>query len=158
MLPFDYVKSGMAVWIDAAFEITGEGFREFCEQALGDKDLVVWEHPDSWNRSCLYDEANYCQDWPKYASWPIRNQTTHYRAEGMPEKFGLWACGAIVWRNSDKARSFGHAWHEENLRWSIQDQVSFPYLVWKLKPNFGVFPSREFHNPYLTWWKHPKDV
>jgi DNA polymerase-1 len=59
----------------------------------------------------------------------------------MPEGFGLWACGAIVWRNSDKARQFGHAWHEENVRWSIQDQVSFPYLVWKLRPNFGVFPA-----------------
>jgi hypothetical protein len=75
----------------------------------------------------------------------------------MPEGFGLWACGAIVWRNSDKARRFGFAWHEENVRWSIQDQVSFPYLVWKLNPNFGVFPAREFHNPYLTWWGHPND-
>jgi hypothetical protein len=76
----------------------------------------------------------------------------------MPEKFGLWACGAIVWRNNDSARTFGQAWYEENLRWSIQDQVSFPYLLWNLKPNLGLFPHREFHNPYLTWWKHPKDV
>jgi hypothetical protein len=75
----------------------------------------------------------------------------------MPEKFGLWACGAIVWRNKDKARQFGQAWLAENQRWSIQDQVSFPYLVWKMQPNFGVFPAREFHNPYLTWWKHPTD-
>ena len=158
MLPFDFVKTEFAVWIDAAFEITGEGFREFCEQAVVGKDLVVWEHPDLWHRSCLYQEAAYCQDWPKYCDWPIREQTEHYRAEGMPEGFGLWACGAIVWRNNDKARQFGQAWYEENLRWSIQDQVSFPYLVWKLNPNFGVFPAREFHNPYLTWWEHPKDV
>jgi hypothetical protein len=44
-LPFDFVKTEFAVWIDAAFEITGEGFREFCEQAVEGKDLVVWEHP-----------------------------------------------------------------------------------------------------------------
>jgi hypothetical protein len=31
-------------------------------------------------------------------------------------------------------------------------------LVWKLNPNFGVFPAHEFHNPYLTWREHPKDV
>ena len=158
MLPFDYVKAEMAVWIDAAFEITGEGFREFCEQALEGKDIIVWDHPDIAERSCLYVEAEFCQDWPKYEVWPIREQTAHYRAEGMPEGFGLWACGVIVWRNTDSARQFGWAWHQENLRWSVQDQVSFPYLLWKLQPNFGVFPAHEFDNPYLTWWRHPRDV
>jgi len=158
MLPFDLVKAGVAVWIDAAFQVVSPDFRSFCEDALADHDLVVWEHPDLWHRSDLYQEAEYCQDWPKYKDWPIREQVESYRAEGMPEGFGLWACGAIVWRNNDKARRFGWAWHEENLRWSIQDQVSFPYLVWKLQPNLGVFPAHEFRNPYLTWQKHPLDV
>ena len=158
MLPFDHVEADIAVWIDAAFEISGEGFREFCEQSLGDKDFIVWEHPDLADRSCLYEEAAYCQDWPKYADWPIRLQVASYMVEGMPEKFGLWACGSIVWRNTKEARKFGDDWYQENLDWSIQDQVSFPYLLWKHKPNFGVFPMGEFDNPYLTWWRHPKDV
>jgi hypothetical protein len=63
-----------------------------------------------------------------------------------------------VWRNTKEARKFGDDWYQENLDWSIQDQVSFPYLLWKHKPNFGVFPMGEFDNPYLTWWRHPKDV
>lgn len=158
MMPFDFVKAEIAVWIDAAFQVVSPDFRSFCEETLANHDLIVWEHPDLWHRSDLYQEANYCQDWPKYNQWPIREQTAHYRAEGMPEGFGLWACGALVWRNNDKARQFGHAWLEENRRWSIQDQVAFPYLAWKLQPNFSVFPAREFHNPYLTWQEHPKDV
>ena len=158
MLPFDLVKAGVVVWIDAAFEVVSPDFRAFCEEALAERDFVVWEHPDLWHRSDLYQEAAFCQDWPKYNQWPIREQVAHYRAEGVPEGSGLWACGAIAWRNNDSARRFGYAWHQENLRWSIQDQVSFPYLVWKLQPNFGVFPAHEFRNPYLTWREHPKDV
>jgi hypothetical protein len=152
MLPFDFVKSEVAVWVDAAFEVVGDGFRDFCVDALGEHDVVVWEHPE--DRDCLFREATYCQDWPKYSGEPIREQTAYYRAEGMPEGFGLWACGAIVWRNNDEAREFGRAWHQENVRWSIQDQVSFPFLVWKLRPGLTVFPAHEFQNPYLRWHPH----
>lgn len=154
MLPFDFVKTEVAVWIDGAFEVTGDGFRDFCLDALGDKDVVVWDHPE--DRDCLYREAAYCQDWSKYSANPIREQTAHYRAEGMPEGFGLWACGAIVWRNTERAQEFGRAWYAENQRWSIQDQVSFPFLVWKLEPRLAVFPAHEFENPYLRWHAHDR--
>jgi hypothetical protein len=157
MMPFDFLNADIAVWIDAAFQVVSPEFRRFCQESLGDNDFIVWEHPDLWHRNDLYQEANYCQDWPKYNQWPIRDQTAHYKAEGMPEGFGLWACGAIVWRNNNQAQRFGQAWYQENVRWSIQDQVSFPYLVWKLEPTFGVFPAKEFDNPYLRWEKHPKD-
>jgi hypothetical protein len=155
MKPFEYVDADVAVWIDAAFQISN-GFRDFCIESLGDNDVVVWEHPE--DRDCLYKEASYCQDWPKYSSSPIRAQTEHYRSEGMPEGFGLWACGAIVWRNNEPARMFGDAWLDENHRWSIQDQVSFPFLVWKLMPRLGVFPAHEFRNPYLQWHSHKRNT
>ena len=152
MLPFDFVDTDVAVWLDAAFEVVGDGFAEFCLDSLADKNLIAWEHPE--NRNCLYQEATYCQDWPKYSSEPIREQTAHYRELGMPEGFGLWACGTLVWRNSAEAKEFGQAWLQENKRWSIQDQVSFPFLLWQLKPSFGVFPAHEFLNPYLKWHHH----
>lgn len=152
MLPFDFVKAEVVVWIDAAFEVVGGGFRDFCLAALVAKDVVAWNHPE--NRDCLFQEAAYCQDWAKYSGEPIRDQTAHYRAEGMPEGFGLWACGAIVWRNREAAREFGRAWYAENRRWSIQDQVSFPFLLWKLQPDFAVFPAHEFQNPHLRWHSH----
>jgi hypothetical protein len=152
MMPFDFVDTDVAVWLDAAFAVVGDGFAEFCLDSLADKDLIAWQHPE--NRNCLYQEATYCQDWPKYASQPIREQTAHYRAEGMTEGFGLWACGTLVWRNSESAKEVGQAWLYENKRWSIQDQVSLPYVLWKLEPSFGVFPAHEFLNPYLQWHQH----
>jgi len=152
MLPFDFINTDAAVWLDAAFQIVGEGFADFCLESLADKNIIAWEHPE--NRNCLYQEATYCQDWPKYSSEPIRQQTAYYREAGMPEGFGLWACGTLVWRNCQEAKEFGKAWLEENKRWSIQDQVSFPYLLWKLNPSFGVFAGHEFNNPYLKWHQH----
>lgn len=154
MQPFDFVDADTVVWLDAAFHVTHEGFKDFCLNALGDNHFVVWSHPDRAHRNCLFDEATLCQDWVKYRDYPIREQVEHYEAEGMPRGFGLWACGTIVWRNSVEAIEFGRLWLQENVKWSIQDQISFPYLLWKYPLMFAEFPDHEYDNPYLDWHKH----
>ena len=158
MMPFDFVKAEFAVWIDAAFEIVGDGFKEFCEKAIEGKDIVVWDHPDRHMRPDAFAEAAYSRTMGKYANEDLEGQVAHYLSDGLLAGSGLWACGTIVWRNREKAREFGRRWYEENLYWTIQDQISFPYLVWKLQPNFGVFPAHEYENPYLKWWMHERNV
>lgn len=149
MLPFDFVTEDLAVWLDASFLVNDRGWRDFCLRAIKDYDLVAWSHPD--RRNCLYQEAAFCHWWARYQPYNLLAQTEAYRAEGMPEGFGLWACGGLVWRNNDQAKEFGKAWLAEQYRHSIQDQISFPYLVWKLKPNLGTFPAGQFLNPYVTY-------
>ena len=158
MMPFNFTNADICVWIDGSFEIVDIGFKDFCVDALGDKDFIVWQHPDIAIRDCLYKEAQFCQDWPKYKNQPIREQVEFYRSEGMPENFGLWACGTIVWRNTEMAKAFGEEWFMQNQRWSIQDQISFPYLVWKMQPNFGVFPDHEYDNRFINWVKHNSEL
>lgn len=154
MKPYDFIDADLFVWIDGSFEVTSNNLRGFAEAAVDEHDFAVWEHPDRVYRNCLYKEAALCQDWPKYRDYPIRAQVAAYRKEGMPEDFGLWGCGTIAWRNNDEAKKFGLLWLAENLKWSIQDQVSFPYLVWKYKPNFGVFDGHEYKNKHLKWHDH----
>jgi len=157
MLPWLYTEADIAVWVDGAFKVVGDGFQQACIDALGDDDIVVWKHPERNQRNCLYDEANYCAGWPKYYNYPIGKQVESYRDQGMPAGFGLWACGTIVWRNNEDARSFGLTWLGENMFWSIQDQISFPYLVWKYQPRLATFPFEEFNNSYLVHLGHTRN-
>lgn len=152
--PFDFVDADVCVWLDGSFEIKSDKFKDFCEYSIKDFDFVVWSHPDRRMRNCLYDEATLAQDWPKYRAYPIRQQTDAYRADEMPSNFGLWACGTILWKNNDNAKRFGKIWLEENIKWSIHDQISFPYLVWKHKPNFGEFEAHEYDNEFIEWFNH----
>ncbi|HEY7821282.1 MAG TPA: glycosyltransferase domain-containing protein, partial [Acidimicrobiia bacterium] len=126
LTPFRFVQDDVAVWVDASVQIMRTDFVEYCLASLGGHDLVVSKHPES--RVCLFDEAAYCQDWPQNRHMPLREQTAFYRSDGMPERYGLWACAILVWRNTQESRQFGDAWLAENQRWSTRDQVSFPYL------------------------------
>lgn len=154
MVPWLYTTAGASVWIDGAFEVLDERFAQFVRDHLKRHDFVVWQHPES--RNCLYQEADYCQDWPKYSADPIREMTAHYRAAGMPEGFGLWAAGTVGMRHTADTKGFGWAWWDECNRWSIQDQVSLPYLLWSRRKSFGTWDAHEYDNDLLRYHYHLK--
>lgn len=152
MVPWMYTDCSHSVWIDGAFEVRDGKFSQFVREHLTRHDLVVWQHPE--NRNCLYQEADYCQDWPKYNRDPIRQQTAAYRAAGMPEHFGLYAAGTVGMRHTANVKKFGWAWLDECNRWSIQDQISLPFLLWQQQKTFGAWDAHEFHNDMLTYHSH----
>ena len=154
-LPFEYLTTSSAVWIDAAFSLREGRFHDFAVEHLERHEFVVWQHPEP--RNCLYQEAAYCQDWPKYAREPIRRQTAHYRELGMPEHFGLFAAGTLGWRDTESMREFGAAWLAECHEWSIQDQVSLPFLLWRLNVTPGIWQAHEFANDMLDYHQHTRN-
>jgi hypothetical protein len=152
LTPFDFVDDELVVWVDGSVVIRDINFRQFCVDALEGFELLAFDHPD--DRDCLFQEAAYCQDWPQNRHMLLRQQTKHYRAEGMPEHFGLWACAVLGWRQTGRAVEFGRAWLDENRRWSTRDQVSLPFLLWSMPLDFGVWPAHEQHNDFLTIRPH----
>lgn len=155
LTPWRFVDAAESVWIDAACEVAGPSFREWVS-AHPPAELRAWKHPEP--RMCLFQEALYCQDWPKYRDQPIRQQTDHYRAAGMPDGFGLWACGTLYWRHTSRAQVFGEMWLQEQTRWSIQDQIALPYLLWCQPIDFHAFDGHEYANPHLRWHPHLRDI
>lgn len=155
MMPWLFTDCDAAVWLDASFEIVDRGFAAWTRAHLVVNDFVVWLHPEG--RFDLRDEAAVCWDWPKYAGFDMRGQVAHYVAEGMPERWGLFACGTVGWVFTEEAKRLGRFWYGENVRWSIQDQVSLPYLLWREGKRFGVWQGNEYRNRYLRlrWDERP---
>jgi hypothetical protein len=94
----------------------------------------------------------------KYQGSRIPEQVASYAADGFPESWGLFACGTIGWRFSPEAKSLGVRWFSEQSKWSIQDQISLPYLLWATGKTFGVWRANEYDNPYvkLRWDQRPE--
>jgi hypothetical protein len=155
MMPWLFTDCDAAVWIDASFEIVSTDFHKWVRQHLSQSDFTVWQHPEG--RFDLRDEAAVCWDWPKYAPYDIRGQVRTYVDDGMPVRWGLFACGTLGWVFTPEAKRLGAAWYEENVQWSIQDQISLPYLLWRDGKSFGIWQGNEYKNPFLRlrWDERP---
>lgn len=156
MLPWEFTNCTAAVWVDASIEIiNGAAFREWVSDLLGKRDFWVWQHPEG--RTDIRQEGPVCWDWPKYRDYPIREQIAHYEVEGFPANWGLFACGVMAWRFTPETMALGRAWLQEQCRWSIQDQISLPYLLWRDGYRFGTFPASQYQNPFfrIRWDERP---
>jgi hypothetical protein len=151
-----YTDCDQSVWLDGSAHVMGPGFVDLVRSLLAIKDLVVWDHPE--DRDCLYQEALHCHSWAKYRDVPLLDQVGHYRELGMPEHFGLWALGCIARNHTSEMRTFGDAWMAEISRWTIQDQVSFPFLAWSTGLEFTTFGLDQLDNDLVAWVPHAEEI
>lgn len=159
--------TGDCIWIDANMEITSP---RFVEQALAARrdGIAAFCHP---RRDCVYTEAEASlgveSQGGKYEEWrdAIGAQMRAYLDEGYPRHRGLFACGVVAYDLADeRVQRFGAMWMNECLRWSPQDQLSFPVVAWRLGITPGVFPIPQIErrlgtraylaNDWLRIWRH----
>lgn len=137
----------VVIWIDGSVQIKTNEFVKFCLDNISNQDIAVLKHPE---RDCIYDEADFCKDWPKYQDENIEGQVNEYKKDGYPRHNGLSACTVIIRNNENaKIKEFNEAWWAENLKWTYQDQLSFEYLLWKQKLPINKIELDLWNNPYF---------
>jgi hypothetical protein len=151
-----YTDCESSVWLDGTAHVKDERFASLALRRMQEYELVVWDHPE--DRGCLFDEAKHCFDWPKYRDGPLLEQAEHYLAQGLPRGFGLWALGSVARRHTERMAAFGDAWLDEMERWTIQDQVSLPFLVWRQAIRIGTFGPNQLENDLVDWVPHAEDI
>jgi hypothetical protein len=156
MMPWLFTDCDAAVWLDASFEVVNPEFGVWARNHLERNDLVVWLHPEG--RTDIRQEVEVCWHFDKYKNYPLREQLASYVERGMPEHWGLFAGGTVGWLFTDEAKAFGEEWYGENVEWSIQDQVSLPFLLWDSGKSFGLWGANEYQNRYLKlrWDERPR--
>ncbi len=122
--PYDY-----SIWIDGSIRILRPDFAGVMIAGIGAAGIAMIVHPD---RDCIYDELDATVAWGKYQGAPIAEQVASYRSEGYPAHNGLVACGLIA-RASRNPRvvQIDDAWWNEQMRWTDQDQLSLPVVLWR---------------------------
>ena len=151
-----YTDCEASLWIDGSVHVLDDRFVRLVREKLSQHELVLWDHPEE--RDCFLQEANHCHDWPKYREGPLLQQAAHYLSEGMPEHFGLWATGSIARRHTERMQRLGDAWLAEMERWTIQDQVSLPYLLWREAIAPGTFGLDQLDNDMVVIMAHAQEL
>jgi hypothetical protein len=141
------------IWVDGNCQIVGEDAVEGILSYLDHEDFALHAHP---GRDCIY-EAQASLNVPlKYDDQPVLTQAAHYRAEGHPEHWGLWACGSMARRRSGAMDDLMVDWMLENEEWTIQDQISLPFVLRKHGMRPASFPYGQNVNPLLRICPHDR--
>lgn len=156
-LPWMYAHTDTVIWADAACRFTHENTVSWLLEASRDDPLTQFIHP--W-RSNIFDEAKASIGMPKYDNQPMDAQVQHYMRMGHPVDFGLWATGLIIyhihdsWSEQEGLHEVGSDWLAEQVRWSVQDQLSQPYVLHKHALRPAVLPGPLHGNGYVEWMAH----
>ena len=131
--PWKFADADVFVWLDGSIQPTAD-LVESMLASLGDDDIAFYPHPD---RSSIISEARASRPLRKYSGQDVMAQAVHYVSEGHPDDWGLWAAGLFVVRDTERTRLLGRRWFEEIQRWTVQDQISLPFVLREV----GLWPA-----------------
>ncbi len=143
------------IWVDGCLRIKDPDFAAAFAACIGPHGWSLFPHPD---RACIYDEVRELPGMRKYEGTPFAQQVAAYKAEGFPEKAGLIA-GGLIARDprNPKVAQINDAWWRENLRWTYQDQLSLPVVLWRLGHGYDPVNLDLWNNPWFDRLEHTSE-
>lgn len=141
-------EAEVTVWMDGSMTLLIPDLEERAFAELGEDDALFMRHP--W-RDCIYDEQVSSHPNGKYDGQPTNFQVDHYRELGHPEHWGLVHSGLLVRRNNERVKRFDEAWWQEITYWSIQDQLSLPFLMRTMDLRWHYWPTDPISAGWVRW-------
>ncbi|TKY57758.1 hypothetical protein E2542_SST14811 [Spatholobus suberectus] len=141
-----FPQAKYSIWVDSK--------SQFRRDPLGVLEALLWctnsmlaisEHGA---RSSVYDEAKAVVKKNKAKPEEVEVQLNQYRKDGLPEdkrfngKKALCEASVIVRKHTPLTNLLMCVWFNEVVRFTSRDQLSFPYVLWRLKAfkNINAFP------------------
>lgn len=134
-----------SIWVDSK--------SQFRRDPLGVLEALLWRSNSSLAlsehgaRSSLYDEAKAIVKKHKATPEEVEVQLDQYRRDGIPDekrfngKKALAEASVIVRNHAPLTNLFMCAWFNEVVRFTSRDQLSFPYVLRRLRPpGVHLFP------------------
>jgi hypothetical protein len=108
---------------------------ELIKSYLQHYPLAVFRH---FARDCVYTEAETILALDLDHADRVQAQMSHYRSCGFPARSGLYETAGLVRRNCPESNELSLRWWEQLCRFSSRDQLSLPFVVWKLQVSLGI--------------------
>jgi hypothetical protein len=110
-------------------------------------------------RNCIYKEYKACKLLKKGNHKMLKEQVAKYKNEGFPSEYGMFECAVIVkdLKNGNGSAILDAWWEDFKKAKSLRDQVSIPYVLWKLGykvEDIGLLGYNIYYNPKLRILNH----
>jgi hypothetical protein len=157
-------KYDVVVWVDGTIEIIYEKTSEYILNNIYKEKIIGWHH--DWRNGSLSDEVK-CSHFERYTStyWnnqaqpyqDVDNQYKCYLDDGYDDLFfkninshtehmGVWLTCFVAFLYKDKdVENFLDLWYLQTLKYTTQDQISFPYVCQKTNIIPYTLPNNEIY-------------
>lgn len=126
------------VWIDSCFALTRPDAVAWFLDQVGDHDAVFFPHRSRTSVAAELEFVlsgmaagdEYLLD--RYGGEDIRNQVAAYLSDSTFEDSRLIEAGAFIYSSrivQDARSNVMKEWFYQNCRWSVEDQLSLPYVL-----------------------------
>lgn len=119
------------------------------DEWLEEEDIAVFKHH---SRDCLFAEADECIRLELDTREAIESHKMRYK--GFPEHKGLYQCGVILRRHTERIRRLNERWFAEYMTGCKRDQVSFPYVIEKEGISINAIDSYAHLHWYFEYRNH----
>lgn len=140
-----------SVWVDGKFLIMSD-IRTYIAKYQRNALMICFPH---YERMCIGDEAAMCTILHKGNKQEMFFQITDYWKAGYPMDYGLYDTGCLVRAHNDPTvKMLMEVWEKEINKYSIRDQLSFPYVCWKNNFVPDICDLYIGRNPWLKVYPH----
>lgn len=140
-----FPEASYSIWVDSKYQ--------FRRDPIGVLEALLWRRNSTFAisehgaRTNIYDEGKAIVQKNKATPEEVKVQLTQYRQDRMPDGKRLHGLKAlaeasiIVRELTPLTNHFMCAWFNEVVRFTSRDQLSFPYVLWRLNmPGIYMFP------------------
>lgn len=145
------------IWIDSIFNFNNEYAVQWFLDKISDKDAAFFSHP---HRNTVKSELDFCIENMKngneyllgrYDGERMEEQVTSYFNNGFNDNV-LIAAGAFIYSKNlilNKSYNMMKEWFYHNCIFSVQDQLSLPYLLQMFDVKYKLINENIFACEYL---------
>jgi len=145
------------IWIDGCFTFTKEDSAKWFVDQLDGHDAAFFQHP---HRTTLESELDLVTSGleggnsyliERYEGENIKEQVNSYLKDKNYNSNVLIAAGAFIYSSKiieNKEYNIMKEWFYHNCIWSVQDQLSLPYLLYKFNINYKIINENIFECLY----------
>lgn len=142
-----------SIYIDGNIKILTD-FTEYIQE-FNEIGLKLHKH---YRTKCVYKEIENCRNLGKDTSVLLDNHRLHLMNENMPRNFGMLEAPIIVRdHHNKKCIEVMEFWWSEFLLYSNRDQISLPYVLFKLGikiEDVGVLGNDIYSNFSFEKYEH----
>ena len=154
IFPNRYLQGyAFSIWLDGSFAIKDDLRRLLLATMKTKENPFIFFR--NYQDNCIYTSANRCIGTGFGNPERIKAQMYEYSDNGFPKDFGLPMCGMLYRQhNEPSVQIIMEMWWNELRKHSERDQLSLPYILWKLgsKAKYKMIDNKrkEIWNNYFA--------